>query len=234
VLCTSILRAASVFGIASACFLGTPAAHATTLVGNGYANGSEAFLLSATFNPVVNPVNAGAFTGTFGGNPILFWCADLLHTFSFGQSYDYVASLYTNPNLSRLFTEVGGSASATTTTDRSAAFQLAIWEILFESNTTNPYNVSNGNFLVTNDYGNAAAVALANVWLQNLNLFQPLTTLLWLSNEQHQNFITDTTIPRLLVPEPLPLSLLFIGLLGMIFVARRQTKQAPRISSSRW
>ncbi|MEO5765295.1 MAG: hypothetical protein ABIR52_08300 [Casimicrobiaceae bacterium] len=231
---TSVFQVASAFGIASACFLGTPAAHATTLIGNSYANGSETFFISATFTPVVNPVNAGGFTGTFGGNPILFWCADLLRDYSFGDSYNYTATLYVNTNLSRLFTEVGGSVSATTTTDRSAAFQLAIWEILYESNTTAPYNVGTGNFLVANNYGNTAAVALANTWLLNLNVSQPLTTLYWGSNEDRQNFITDTTIESpLLVPEPLPLSLLGVGLLAMILVARRQTTSEPRAGACR-
>jgi hypothetical protein len=227
---TSVLRLASVVSIASACFLGAPAAQATALVGNGFANGSENFLLSASFTPVENPVPAGGFTGTFGGTPILFWCADLMRTFSFGTSYDYTASLYTNTNLSRLFTEVGGSAAATATTNSSAAFQLAIWEILFEGTTVSPYSLSTGDFKVTNDYGNTAAVTLANQWLAALGSFAPTTTLVWLSNDTHQNFITDTTIPsRLLVPEPLPLSLVGLGLLAMIFVTRRQTKQGPRI-----
>src|SRR5437588_3647754 len=109
---TFVLRIASVFGIAAICALVTPVTNATTLVPNGYANGSEAFLLSATFTPVVNPVNAGGFTGTFGGTPILFWCVDLQHTFGFGNSYNYTASIYLNDALSRLFTEVGGSAAA--------------------------------------------------------------------------------------------------------------------------
>ena len=227
---TSVFRFASVIAVAAACALGTQAARATTLVGNGYANGSESFLISATFNPVVNPVNAGGFTGTFGGTPILFWCADLLHTFSFGVPYDYTASLYVNTNLSRLFTEVGGSAAATSTTDRSAAFQLAIWEILFESNTSNPYNLGTGNFLVTNDFGNSNAVSIANTWLQNLNGSQPLTTLFWLtSTNGHQNFLTDTTIPsRLIVPEPSSLPLLGIGLLAIAFGLRRRALQQLR------
>jgi hypothetical protein len=62
---SSIVRIAS-SAVAWACFVGTLPVQATTLVGNDYANGSESFLISATFSPVVNPVNAGAFTGTLG------------------------------------------------------------------------------------------------------------------------------------------------------------------------
>jgi hypothetical protein len=229
----SVLRLASVVSIASACFLGAPAAQATALVGNGFANGSENFLLTASFPLVENPVPAGGFTGSFGGNPFLFWCADLTRTFSFGTGYDYTPSLYTNTNLSRLFTEVGGSAAATATTTSSAAFQLAIWEILFEGTTMSPYSLGTGDFKVTNDFGNTAAVTQANAWLLALGSFAPSTQLVWLSNDTHQNFITDATVPgitlHLVVPEPLPLSLVGLGLLAMIFVTRRQSKQAPRI-----
>ena len=226
---TSVIRLASTLSLASACFLGAPAAQAFPLVGNGFANGSENFLLTASFPLVENPVPAGGFTGTFAGNSILFWCADLTRTFSFGTGYDYTASLYVNNNLSRLFTEVGGSAAATATTNSSAAFQLAIWEILYEGTTVSPYSLGTGDFKVTNDFGNTAAVTQANAWLAALGAFAPSTTLIWLSNDTHQNFVTDTTIPsRLLVPEPLPLSLVGLGLLAMIFVTRRQTKQAPR------
>ncbi len=218
----SVLRVASALGIAAACVFGTPAS-ATTLVGNGYANGSETFTLSAPFPPAVNPVGAGAFTGTFGGVPIIFWCAELTQTFSFGTSYDYTASLLNNSALSRLFTEVS-SAARLSTPDTSAAFQLAIWEILFESQS--PYNISNGNFKVTDDHGNAAAIALANGWLANLNNFQPLNQVFLLHSDTNQDFITDTPIPpRLIVPEPSSLPLLGIGLLAIAFGLRRRTLQ---------
>jgi hypothetical protein len=208
---------------------------AVFLVGDGYQNGSESFTLTATPPPAVNPVGAGGFAGRIGPNPgpnppttpMIFWCVELTQTFGFGTVYsDYTYSSLGNTLLSQLFTEVGGSASATSTTDRSAAFQLAIWEILFEGATYGGLNVSSGNFQAT---GNAAAITQANTWLAGLSLGSPATTALFLiSSPNHQDFITDTNSPLLLTPEPGSLALLGIGILAAMFAMRRRTQGASR------
>jgi hypothetical protein len=208
---------------------------AVFLVGDGYKNGSESFLLTAAPPPVVNPVNAGGFAGRIGPNPgpnppttpITFWCAELTQTFGFGAVYgEYTYSPLGNTLLSQLFTEVGGSASATSTTVRSAAFQLAIWEILFEGASYGSLNVSNGNFRAS---GDALAISQANTWLAGLSAGSPATTALFLlASPDHQDFITDTTSPLLLTPEPGSLALLGIGILAAMFAMRRRTQGASR------
>ena len=179
-------------------------------------------------------VGAGGFAGRIGPSPlpnppttnIIFWCAELTQTFGFGTVYDYTSSSLGNTLLSQLFTEVGGSASATSTTDRSAAFQLAVWEILFEGGTYGSLNVSSGNFQAT---GNAAAIAQANSWLAALDAGDPATTALFLlSSPDHQDFITDTNTPLLQTPEPGSLALLGIGILAAIFAMRRRTQGTSR------
>jgi hypothetical protein len=219
--------------------LGVPmVAHSTDifLVGDGYQNGSESFLLTTSTpapTPVVNPVNAGGFTGRIGPRPgpppttpILFWCAELTQTFGFGAVYNYTSSPLGNTLLSQLFTEVGGSASATSTTDRSAAFQLAVWEILFEGGTYGGLNVSSGNFQAS---GNAVAIGLANGWLGLLNAGSAHTTALFLLHSDfNQDFITDTSTPLLQTPEPGSLALLGIGIFGAMFVMRRRQHRASR------
>lgn len=217
--------------------LGAPTlanSEAILLVGDGYQNGSLSFDLTATPPPAINPVGAGGFTGRIGPNPgpdpttsIIFWCAELTQTFSFGTVYsDYTSSPLSNTFLSQLFTLVGGSANATLTTVSSAAFQLAIWEILFEGGTYGSWDVSSGNFQAT---GDPDAIMQANDWLAALNMDSPATIALFLlSSPDHQDFITDTDSPLLLTPEPGSLALLGVGMLAAMFAMKRRTHRASR------
>jgi len=199
-----------------------PVAGATSLIGTGYsAVGSDPVSVTA---PSAS-TNAGSFVGTWNGLPITFWCFELTQYFSFGVEYtDYTESPASNPDLARLFEEVGGAAGATSTLVKSVAFQLAVWEIRYETTTLPNYNLTpgipaSGNFYATS--ADPAAVAQANTWLQNLPLTSSYTVLL-LHSDNEQDFVYGTPTLRQNLPEPSPLPLLGLGLAAMMFSIRRR------------
>ncbi len=166
---------------------------------------------------------AGGFTGTydlFGPDPFLFWCYELTQTFNWGQPYtDYFPTSIAEPAntaLSELFTEVGGPSAAAASVLKSVAFQLAVWEIKYES--AGPYDLFSGNFK-TGD-GHNATTDLAQDWLTHLPSTQAYTVT-FLHSESSQDFVTATRKPAQQVPEPSPLLLLSAGLAAMLTVTRR-------------
>ena len=216
----SLLRRVLVGPALCALFMASPLSHGAILIGTGYANGHEAFTLTGA-----GTVNAGGFMGTLDGTPLLFWCAELTQTFGFFDPQPYNVIPLNNPTLSGLFDEVGGSTAAIATTRSSAAFQLAIWEILFEGTTTTPYSLSTGSFQATG--ADTLAIDMANAWL--LALAGPGNTVLaMLTNRDHQDFLTDQTPPGLLVPEPASLPLVGVGILAVMIALRRRTHRVSR------
>ncbi len=194
-----------------------PLARATMLHPTGFANGDQVFSVTA---PSANNVPTGAFKGTWNGTPIVFFCFELTQYFSFGNTYtDYTAS---NPSgatftlLSRLFTE--GFAHALDSTQNSAAFQLAVWEIEYE--TGSPTDLRAGSFHVLSDNGHTATVNAANYLLTHLPS-TGLYSITLLHSPDYQDFIYGTSTLRQ-APEPSPLPLVGIGLAAMIFVTLRR------------
>jgi hypothetical protein len=196
-----------------------PAAYAGTLKSNNppYTVGSQTFGLS-----IGGTVGAGGFSGTFDGNPIQFWCAELTQFFTPGNSYVYTESLPNNATftmLGRLFHEAYGIALSDT--QHSAAFQLAIWEILYD----NDLDLLSGGFMVTDNHGHATTVALAQGWLDSLGSYTDNYDVLLLSNEAHQDFITPG-LPHQDAPEPASGWLACTGLAALAIVSMRRRRSA--------
>jgi len=176
-------RATAACAVVGALALGGTA-HANTLDTTGFLNGSVG--LTVHQGALTENVSAGGFTGKWhsGGtpdvlSPITFWCFELTQYFSPGTSYPgYTASALGGPVVSRivqLFQEAFGAADDSVT--NSAAFQLAIWEIEYESSglaDVSLYNVSSGTgFYATGSGVNfTAARNQANTWLAGLDAYR--------------------------------------------------------------
>ena len=200
-------------------------ANPVTLHPTGFANGYESFNVSVPTVVDPNAVPTGAFTGTIdpSPDPITFFCFELTQSFGFGSPYTYDDSVQSGgkfDTLSELFTEA--FATSTSSTLNSAAFQLAVWEILEE---TTPVSLSpggtQGTFYVTNDHGNTTTVAAANALIAGLPA-SGVYTIHLLHNESNQDFVYGVpTITLRKVPEPGPLSLVAVALIALFAVRRR-------------
>lgn len=176
---------------------------------------------------------AGAFSGTFDGNPLTWWCVDLAKhvTVPGGPYNDYTAAPFQSPplgfsagpeaDLERLF--INDFGSALSSAQNSAAFQIAIWDILFDDDYgSSPTSISTyggaGQFGLS--AGNANTIAIAQGWVNALGSGSSQYPLVQLTSPSHQNFVTPTT-PGL-VPEPSAISLLGAGLIAMMLAIRRR------------
>lgn len=214
-------RSLSACAIAAAITLAAPA-QATTLNNTGWLVGSSGESTTVHRGATTQTIPTGGFQGDFGGNHIEFWCYDLDHFFSLGASYnDYTAILLSGPDamqLAQLFQAGGARASDA---DHSAGFQLAIWNIEYDSDLT----VSGGYFNAT---ASAGAIAYANFLLGDLHNHDGLSPSITglFSASGHQNFITPNTVPSQCcryVPEPpvLPLVLTALGAVALVETRRR-------------
>lgn len=184
-----------------------------------------------------NGVGAGGFNASFdptGPAPatsFVAYCIDLAQTFSWNSAFTATAtspaSLFTGfavGALDRLYTQ--HFATATTAT-LSAAFQLAVWEIISESSasTYSALSLGSGSFQAT--AGTAGAISTATAWLQNLGAGgsggYTLTALVG-PNNQDQMMATP-------VPEPETYMMLLAGLGLMGFVASRRQRKAMEIGA---
>jgi hypothetical protein len=220
------------------------AASADTLRYDGAWFGSYfgAYNIRDTLPSAVNiNVSAGAFrmTDTSGptvpaGTSFMAWCVDIRHLLNTGSSSysleDGAAFLggLVAARLERLASYVvaaDGNAATTTLqstltgSQQSAAFQLAVWEVVNEGSASS-YNVNSGDFYVSS--GDASVRTLANNWLNGAMSWAGTTTQslnVWAGPNSTQDLGVFAPIPE---PETYAMLLAGLGLMG--FVARRRRR----------
>lgn len=181
-------------------------------------------------------VGAGGFNASFdptGPAPatsFVAYCIDLAQNFSWNSPFSVtqtnVTSLFGTfkaEALDRLYTQ--HFATATTPT-LSAAFQLAVWEIVTETSASTfaAFGLGSGTFKAL--AGDSTARGTADTWLQNLGSGgSGGYTLTALVSGSHQDQMMATP-----VPEPETYMMLLAGLGLMAFVARRRQQDGQALA----
>jgi hypothetical protein len=214
--------------IALACTLALAGeARADDVTFTGFAHGSEtvSFSLIAPNADASGFVSAGGFATVLNGGPsFVSYCVDLYQHISFGTLYPE----YTPPgtthvfannrayaDLGRLYAEAG----VVDTSVEEAAFQIAAWEIAYET-TPGAYALGSGK--ATFSGGTAAssgALGLAATWLAGLGngVGRSIDVI---ESREHQDVIYAP------VPEPSTYMLMVAGLLATAEISRRKRRQA--------
>lgn len=204
------------------------------------ASGVSLFGDSVTINYMGsnNSTSAGVFEdATFNGGAIPdFWCIDLTHTVPYPpwSLPGYTEAPFQSAPLTFTGTEVSNletlffnnySGSLFTSPDNAAAFQLAIWDVLFDTDgnlSTYGGGVSSAFGVVSGSIA-GSVVSEAQGWITTAETGtqHPYTLTQLTSSNGNQSFIYPGA-PSVTVPEPTELALLGAGLVAMMFVTRRR------------
>ena len=222
---TRIKSTAIAFAVAGL-FAVQPAA-ADTLTWGGFTNGYARVDFSrVTPAGTLNNIAAGQFLMTNVNTSTTFkaWCADAFPDLAASQGY-------TLQSASAFYTSLGDAGKATalsylasnslasvTDADHSAAFALAVWEIVNEISGSG-YSLTGGNFTATS--ANSNVLTYASSMLGNLSGTITMTANIW---AQDNPGTTQDLVVFAPVPEPETYAMMLAGLGMMGFVVRRRKR----------
>jgi hypothetical protein len=197
--------------------------------------------VTISYNGVQTGTTAGAFLGaTFNGGTIPpFWCIDLNDHVPYPPWTspglpDYTEAVFQSSplsftatqvlNVETLFSQEYAHVSSFSSTTDVAAFQLAIWDLLFDDSFHDLSTYGASGFGVVS-IADTSAQTEAQAWINSAVAGPEQTYVLTqLTNSTippYQNFLYSGP-PSVTVPEPTELALLGAGLVAMMFVTRRR------------
>jgi hypothetical protein len=187
---------------------------------------------------IVSATAGGFYVKDSGNNKFTAWCLDIYHWLQLPYAYKVKGANdtpFTNTNAVNLVVtgrlaniktlfEVNYSTLKLSDNDHSAGFQLALWELVYETSPLS-FGVNNGNGTFFASSASVGVIEKANDFLGNLNkaITQSYKFTFYESAEavagksRSQNLVSATPIP---LP---PAALLFGGaVLGLGYLSRRR------------
>jgi len=186
---------------------------------SGFKYGSKQVTITNNGSEI-GTYGAGEYKGTLNGQSFSTFCTDVYQSLNFGPTHQYERLMVDqtqqlwgdvpyNPDsyslVSKLFTTAYSSVNNSTT---SAAFQYALWELLYEK--TGKYSIGNsGTFWLTGTDGGAAAQA--NSWLGSLASAAEGHSIQSLYSGTRQDLVIATPVPE---PETYALALVSLSIVA--------------------